>query len=341
MSNDNPLLQALGFLGSVVDTPGSIARGLLAGDPDRAFGGILDPERRVTGRQLLEKAGILSAKGEDEGFGAGDIAGIGAEMATDPLNFVGGALLRRLFGLRHAAKESNLAREALLAKGAMPEEAAALTKAVDETGRPIKLYHGTAGSFETKDWLPSDMNNAKGPGYYLTPQKDYAQMMADAAQESAEYEGKAGLANVREHYMDTRKPFMAEEFLPYHKVKEIEQAAGPDSFHYLSNYDKAQLARGPDYVPRGIFDKGGTVQGHNILDAMGPKNYHPVLKKLGYDAIIGINENDIMPLMEYVAHSPSQLYAPYIAPAFQRPPRVSPLLGALFAQNALRGSEVF
>jgi hypothetical protein len=55
----NFLLDALGAIGNVLDTPGSVARGLLAGDPSRAIGGILDPEKRVGGREMLQNWGVL------------------------------------------------------------------------------------------------------------------------------------------------------------------------------------------------------------------------------------------------------------------------------------------
>ena len=38
--------------GTIFDTPGSVVRGLVAGEPGRAFGGILDPEQRVEPEEL-------------------------------------------------------------------------------------------------------------------------------------------------------------------------------------------------------------------------------------------------------------------------------------------------
>lgn len=84
----NTLLDILEGIGTVADTPGSVARGLLAGRPDRAFGGIFDPAQRVSGRGLLEEIGLLNAKTEDEGFGMGDVAGIGVSLLTDPLTYL-------------------------------------------------------------------------------------------------------------------------------------------------------------------------------------------------------------------------------------------------------------
>ena len=91
----NALLDALGFVGSVLDTPGSIARGLLAGQ--NPLPGIFDPSQRVSGRRLLEQWGALDPKGEDEGFGGGDLLGLGLELVADPLAWGGTALAKRLF----------------------------------------------------------------------------------------------------------------------------------------------------------------------------------------------------------------------------------------------------
>ena len=73
----NSLLSGLGTVGTVLDTPGSIARGLIAGDVDRAFGGIFNPSERVSGTELLG--------GDKSEFTLG---GLGVELITDPINFL-------------------------------------------------------------------------------------------------------------------------------------------------------------------------------------------------------------------------------------------------------------
>lgn len=45
------ILQALGAAGTVLDTPGSVARGALSGQFGRALGGIFDPSQRVYGEE--------------------------------------------------------------------------------------------------------------------------------------------------------------------------------------------------------------------------------------------------------------------------------------------------
>lgn len=76
-------LSGLATVGHVLDTPGSVVRGMIAGEPERAFGGILSPRKRVYGREMLEKGGILSPN--RPGLDVGDVVGFGAEGVTDPL----------------------------------------------------------------------------------------------------------------------------------------------------------------------------------------------------------------------------------------------------------------
>lgn len=78
---------------NVLDTPGSIARGLLAGDPGRAFGGVFDPEQRVTGRELGQQYGLLGKN--QPGLDWGDVGGFGLEVLTDPLTYTGIGLLTK------------------------------------------------------------------------------------------------------------------------------------------------------------------------------------------------------------------------------------------------------
>jgi len=127
------LLDILQGVGDVVDTPGSVVRGLIAGDPGRAFGGILDPSQRVSGREML---------GLEEGVG-NEILGIGASLATDPLMLLSGLgglkLLRGGRAVAEAAPAVRAAEEApalLRTLQAAPEvkaavEAPALVKAIE------------------------------------------------------------------------------------------------------------------------------------------------------------------------------------------------------------------
>lgn len=92
---DNALLDALGYVGDALDKPGRAVRGLLGGRPEEAAAivpfsdamGLTDHANRVGGSDLLRQLGMDPG----EGIG-GTLAGMGVEMATDPLMFAGGAL---------------------------------------------------------------------------------------------------------------------------------------------------------------------------------------------------------------------------------------------------------
>jgi hypothetical protein len=124
---DNPLLSALGWIGSSLDKPGAAVRGLLGGDPSSLLNlvpfsdtmGLTDPAKRVSGRQLLEKAGVVDKGVEGSGLDMGDVAGFGVDMATDPLNWLGGLLAaRRSLGASTiAARGEPMAFESLATVG--------------------------------------------------------------------------------------------------------------------------------------------------------------------------------------------------------------------------------
>lgn len=105
------LLDLLSGVGNVLDTPGSIVRGLLAGEGGRALSGILDPSHRVSGRDMLDKWGVTNS---DSGT-LGDIGGFAAQVATDPLTFLGGSLARGLVGRNAAKASTSVGAEAALA----------------------------------------------------------------------------------------------------------------------------------------------------------------------------------------------------------------------------------
>ena len=152
------LLDALGWVGESIGKPGRAVRGVLAGGglpaaahlvPFSDTLGLTNPNDNVTGRQLLEKWGAVGPK-TGEGFDSGDLAGMGAEMALDPLTYVGPGLISRgakMLGFGGKAAEAaaaagrgtKLAEEAATAgRGAAAAEAAApVYPGVTPAGRPI------------------------------------------------------------------------------------------------------------------------------------------------------------------------------------------------------------
>ncbi|NBV89561.1 MAG: hypothetical protein EBR88_08645, partial [Betaproteobacteria bacterium] len=74
---------AIEFIGKVLDTPGAIARGVLAGDPTSGFS--WDSDRRVTGEELLDSYGLTD---ENTNPYAKTALGFATEIVTDPLAWI-------------------------------------------------------------------------------------------------------------------------------------------------------------------------------------------------------------------------------------------------------------
>ena len=321
------LLEALGVVGNVLDTPGAFLRTSLAGR--NPFPGVLDPSQRVGGRELLEGWGVLSPN--TEGFDAGDVAGFGAEVLLDPLNLVGAGVATKLGLARHGAKVKNLAREQMLAKGAMPAEVAAQTMARDTAGNPARVYHGTPYVFDKFDMARANPEALYGPGIYTTESptigSEYAATMADE------------LADRRATLGDDLKDHLAElaarrgEGQPSHwftgqsedvlqrriEMLQEELAALPSPapnvrMHYLDVRNPLNMD-----VPV-ASDSIARIQGQN------PARYDAIKHTGG--AITGGDPHQV-----WIALDPSQVYGPWVAPPAVTPPRVSPLLTAMGGYN--------
>jgi hypothetical protein len=96
------LLDALGYVGDALGKPGRAVRGVLGGRLDEGLAavpfsdslGLTDESRKVSGTDLI---------GANPDSTLGQIAGMGVEMATDPLNLISGAGLLRMSGAGAAA----------------------------------------------------------------------------------------------------------------------------------------------------------------------------------------------------------------------------------------------
>ena len=97
------LMEALGYVGDTIGKPGRAVRGVLAGRPDELANlipfsdtlGITDPTQQVRGRDLLNQMGVTQA--DDDGWGS-FLGGLGVDVATDPLTYFGGAMMRGALG---------------------------------------------------------------------------------------------------------------------------------------------------------------------------------------------------------------------------------------------------
>lgn len=337
----NTLLDLLSTAGTVLDTPSSVVRGLLAGDPGRAFGGVFDPERRVSGAELLgndPNASLFSGQG---------LANMGTEMALDPLNALGGLGLLKTLRSAKAIKANNA-----LLPGGMPADIAKLTKVVDESGNPLKTYHGTHAVYDHPDpKLGYVKDQDYGPGFYA----------ATSGEDASDFLLKKKGANVRQQYLDIRSPFYADQALkpdeadallkrfmgdtPAPEPSFMQRAAlPPDEYGTLRSVSYGDI--GPGYV-------NGKDVISRLEQSLGAEGAVNAMKGQGYDGVFGahlVNENPGYDFMQasrmpasahkqIVAFDADQIYAPWTRPTQQRVPSTSPLLAALGGYNAVRAQN--
>lgn len=107
----------LQYAAETLDKPGRAVRGLLAGKPSELLNilpfsdslGLTDPAKSVSGRDLLEKAGIAGPN--QAGLDLGDVGGFLTEVATDPLSYLS---FGTATALGKSAKASGTATKGLL-----------------------------------------------------------------------------------------------------------------------------------------------------------------------------------------------------------------------------------
>ena len=355
------LLSGAGVVGNVLDTPGAVVRNSLSGR--NPFSGLnpFDSEGRASGRDMLETWGLLGSN--EEGLDWGDVAGFGAELVTDPLNFLGLGAARNT---ARAAKEARVANAAMRSVGAMPEEVARLTKIAGEGGQPITLYHGTppngAGSFLDLD--PDFAGKTTdsgfyGRGVYSTPQKRYADAYAGLSAAGVE-SGTAPGGAVLSGYADIRNPFVSDslgrpsEFiatLPLDVQESISDLLlsrnGWDGWEPIVDdidYGYREMLTGRGASGRLADIMAATPSPFDDADLSG--DVTRLLRSAGYDGVINAERgqagNWMSPdtLSEVVAFDKGQLYPPFVACAPKPVPSTTPLLAALLGHNAVaRGSQ--
>ena len=133
----------LGTIGKVLDTPGAIARGVLAGKPLSGLG--WSDESRISGEELLENYGLL---GKKTGGWKRTLGGLAAEIFTDPLALVSGP-----------AKALGAAGEIASLAGLMKHAPLAAAKVLGPAANTTRTGKGTIKFF----------NNLLTNGAALTP----------------------------------------------------------------------------------------------------------------------------------------------------------------------------
>lgn len=223
----------IGGVGYALDTPRALAHGAIGNLADLAYRRNRVKGWRASGREMLESLGALGEN--QEGLDVGDAAGLGVELALDPMNLVGGlGFLKKLLQGKKIAKvakqieASNEASRILRKKGAMPEEIAEATKWVDEWGAPRKFYHDTAAArkFKGHQFLEDPgTGNYLGKGIYGMHAKGEAgEMYRRAGFDKSQTISKSGKpAPLRKGqkkampprtvvaFLDTRQPYIFEK----------------------------------------------------------------------------------------------------------------------------------
>ena len=377
------IADGLGWIGNGLDTysGASSVRDLIAGE--NPWDQWLDPqnqEKRVTGRQMLEKSGLVG-ENTDQGWvpDLGDIGGFAAEALLDPTNLLGGAgLAKRLMGIsktkavnRGIEAANTLSREQR-AMGFMPEEVAKLTKIVDETGQPKRMYHGTPNGWEgnpdpTK-WIEDP---AHGKGHYTTDAKGdipsgYAGVDSKVPDEDIPWLKEQLLSRgrnpaVKIQFIDARNPLDLDTHyrfgdLPEPIQKQIVLNEREKLRGSIDDYKRTKDDVDPywkdwhaDDIAYHFPIRNGppTVKGQELLGIvkgeLGPSQ--ELLQSSGYDAIThrGGAITGGAPHNVVIALDPKNVYLPYIAKELQDLQHVaSPnsLLASLAGYNALAHSKL-
>lgn len=311
------LLDALGWLGSSLDKPGAAVRGLLAGRPAQLANlipfsdtmGITDPEARTRGTDLL---------GLDRDSLGGMLGGMGVEIATDPLNWLGGWGLYRLAAVR--------AQQRMMA--GLPQEAATLTRAVDEGGRPLRVFHGTEAPFHT---FRAPSPSAGDPlGVFFSASPEMASNYAGSA-------GKEG-SRVVSAYLDARQP------LDVYPGVNFDRPVPPGLAEQLIGAVEAHQGAGAAQSLR-EFQAGKRIFRNPLEDVYSSfrsdaADPNRILRELGYDSVRHADVyttvgSRTVPVEDWAVLDPSRVYAPWLASG---PPALTPrgpLLAALLGHNVL------
>jgi hypothetical protein len=139
----------LATIGDVLDRPANALRGVLAGRPGALTGlvpfsesmGLFTDEDRVSGQDLLTEWGMID-KPADSILSAEGAAGLGVEMALDPLNLVGIGLLTKGGKAAKAVQGTLQATRKLAAEARAARAAGNLAKAEKITNRLREIGQG-------------------------------------------------------------------------------------------------------------------------------------------------------------------------------------------------------
>lgn len=180
----------LQYVAETLDKPGRAVRGLLGGKPSELMNlipfsdtlGLTDPQQAVSGRDILENAGILDKN--TPGLDWGDVAGFAADVVTDPLMYVGPGALNAAGKL--AAKSGKLAQAGGKVAGRALTPATELAEAALKAGQLAPTWEsgiragqrglvglGVPGVPSLQTVLGTGERAAEFAGKYVDPMLDY------------------------------------------------------------------------------------------------------------------------------------------------------------------------
>ena len=291
----------IGELAYILDTPGALMRGGLAGRLGE----------RASGRDMLEAWGVLGAN--QEGLDFGDVAGFGADLLADPLNLLGGLGMARKAMQVSKVKSANRASKAMRAMGAMPEEIAALTQTATSRGAPLAMHSNTGG----RVWhVTQNVGDDARAFLDVRNQFDLNKVLTEGELDR--------LSEVHRQFFPKELPSFdpTEEF-----ADTILASASREAPRYTPLRDLATMMSA---------EVGGSpTSAENVYHALAfyhdPMFAKDVLRRSGYDAVLGrvkgSGARSIKPLAE------SQLYEPRLASAIQALPRQSNTLKSILMAN--------
>lgn len=166
MSFIGDLLNKAQYVAGVLDKPGRVVRNALGGNnpvnglTDFSTNEVVNSPAAPSGRDLLEQYGVLGPN--TPGFDMGDVAGLAAEIATDPLTYLGGLGLAK----------KGLALGSKAAKGAKAIGGAAAKKALPGAARkalPGSVRGAIAAAEEAKALPQAAAKALPGPSGALVP----------------------------------------------------------------------------------------------------------------------------------------------------------------------------
>lgn len=339
------ILSGLSTAGYVLDTPGALLRGALSGRPGE----------RASGRDMLESWGVLGEN--QDGIDAGDVLGFGADVLVDPLNLLGAGMVKRGLGLADDVAKSNKLREAMLAKGAMPEEVAKMTQAADASG-PMMLLRGArndAAPLPFSQWTRDVdyANRASGADELEDAWNAMTQKQASIDMAKARLDDlKAGEwdRNVERMMRPEPEPVWRDSYGDTANTWDEASGIVDDISADMQDANQAFLTqRIPEMememeLTRQLFGDLSPRVDRGYLDIRNPYRgslsqryyYDPAVAKEmmaeGYDgAVSGTGA--------FVPFRKEQIYYPAVAPAARRAPSMNPLLAAIASQNALQAGS--